>query len=277
MDAHDARDETASRTEIAAQNLSEADAALAAWGRVSKAHLRRFETTRSSLESKVDRAALDRTPTRAPVVPIWLQDQETRPPPPPQHERNMLWPRAFLLLIPFGIAASLFYYFSVSTVGEHQTDIAAGAPPSASHQGALSSEGVKLLQQVMGRSARLDAHETEPAIVQLAPPGSPAPGDSAVSMATTNWRDVKLLMGQGNQFFEAGDLIAARVLLLRAVIAGDAEAAVALGATYDPIHLADHDDRGTAADLDKARSWYERATEMGSPEGPRRLEMLANR
>lgn len=30
-------------------------------------------------------------------------------------------------------------------------------------------------------------------------------------------------------------------------------------------------------DLDKARGWYERAKEMGSPEGPRRLEMLANR
>jgi TPR repeat protein len=30
-------------------------------------------------------------------------------------------------------------------------------------------------------------------------------------------------------------------------------------------------------DLDKARSWYERAKEMGSPEGLRRLEVLANR
>jgi TPR repeat protein len=63
-------------------------------------------------------------------------------------------------------------------------------------------------------------------------------------------------------------------VFLRAVIAGEAEAAVAMGATYDPVVLGD---RGDVADLDKARSWYERAKEMGSPEGPRRLEMLANR
>jgi TPR repeat protein len=50
-----------------------------------------------------------------------------------------------------------------------------------------------------------------------------------------------------------------------------------MGATYDPVVLADRGYRPVAADLDKARGWYERAKEMGSPEGPRRLEMLANR
>ena len=88
---------------------------------------------------------------------------------------------------------------------------------------------------------------------------------------------MKLLTDRGNQFFEAGDLIAARILFMRAANAGDAAAAVAMGATYDPVVLAGHGVRGVTADLDKARSWYERAKEMGSPEGPRRLEMLANR
>jgi TPR repeat protein len=88
---------------------------------------------------------------------------------------------------------------------------------------------------------------------------------------------VRLLLDQGKQFFDVGDLIAARILFLRAANAGDAAAAVAMGATYDPVVLADRGVRGVAADLDKARSWYERAREMGSPEGPRRLEMLANR
>ncbi len=50
-----------------------------------------------------------------------------------------------------------------------------------------------------------------------------------------------------------------------------------MGATYDPVVLADRGYRPVAGDLDKARSWYERAKEMGSPEGPRRLEMLVNR
>ena len=82
---------------------------------------------------------------------------------------------------------------------------------------------------------------------------------------------------RGKQFFESGDLITARILFLRAANAGDAAAAVAMGSTYDPIVLADRGVLGVVADLAKARSWYERAKEMGSPEGPRRLQMLANR
>jgi TPR repeat protein len=31
------------------------------------------------------------------------------------------------------------------------------------------------------------------------------------------------------------------------------------------------------ADIEKARSWYEKAKEFGSPDAPRRLETLANR
>jgi hypothetical protein len=35
--------------------------------------------------------------------------------------------------------------------------------------------------------------------------------------------------------------------------------------------------RGMGADVEKARSWYEQAKAFGSPDAPRRLEMLANR
>jgi TPR repeat protein len=88
---------------------------------------------------------------------------------------------------------------------------------------------------------------------------------------------VKLLIDRGNHFFETGDLISARILFTRAANVGDAAAAVAIGATYDPVVLANRGVRGVAPDLEKARSWYERAKEMGSPEGRRRLEMLAKR
>jgi TPR repeat protein len=52
---------------------------------------------------------------------------------------------------------------------------------------------------------------------------------------------------------------------------------MALGATYDPTFLAKISVLGVSADLDKARSWYQRAKDLGSQEAPRRLEMLANR
>jgi hypothetical protein len=110
------------------------------------------------------------------------------------------------------------------------------------------------------------AEDVDPSAVAV--PASPMTGRA---------RDVKLLIEQGRQFFDVGDLVAARILFLRAANAGDATAAVAMGATYDPVVLADRGVLGPAADLDQARRWYERAKEMGSPEGPRRLEMLANR
>ena len=50
-----------------------------------------------------------------------------------------------------------------------------------------------------------------------------------------------------------------------------------MGATYDPILLAKLGVRGIGPDMDKARSWYEKAKAFGSPEAARRLELLANR
>ncbi|MEA2995608.1 MAG: hypothetical protein QOG74_1157, partial [Alphaproteobacteria bacterium] len=41
------------------------------------------------------------------------------------------------------------------------------------------------------------------------------------------------LTAQGKEFFAAGDLVAARILFTRAAKAGDAAAAIAMGATYD--------------------------------------------
>jgi TPR repeat protein len=111
-------------------------------------------------------------------------------------------------------------------------------------------------------------------------PASPAP-DQAVSagqpVRTLDAESIKLLMQQGEQFVASGDLVAARLVYRRAAESGNAAAALALGATFDPIVLAKIGVRGVGADVEKARSWYERAKEFGSPDAPRRLEMLANR
>jgi hypothetical protein len=88
---------------------------------------------------------------------------------------------------------------------------------------------------------------------------------------------LKVLIGRGRQFFDAGDMAAARLLFNRAALAGDATAAVAMGTTYDPAVLGMHGVRGMSADLEKARSWYEKAAGLGSPEGLRLLETLKGR
>jgi hypothetical protein len=89
--------------------------------------------------------------------------------------------------------------------------------------------------------------------------------------------EIKLLTRQGEQFAAAGDLVTARILLQRAAEAGDATAAIALGATYDPNVLAKLGVVGMNADVEKARSWYRKAESFGSPDASQRLNALANR
>jgi hypothetical protein len=193
----------------------------------------------------IDRISPGRTQPHPPPRPIWLQKQQTHPPPPPLPERGVFWPRAAKFLIACGIAALLSYYLMVATspLQKHLVEVTELAPV------VQESPAKRAPEPQDGMRARVAGSDSAPA-------------------------EVKLLIDRGRQFFEVGDLMAARIVFLRAVIAGEAEAAVAMGATYDPVVLGD---RGGDADLDKARSWYERSKEMGSPEGPRRLETLANR
>jgi hypothetical protein len=92
--------------------------------------------------------------------------------------------------------------------------------------------------------------------------------------------DVELFMNKGQQYMAVGDVAAARVIFERAAEAGGAGAALAMGTTYDPLVLKTIGALGITADPDKARSWYEQAQDLGSPEALqalRRLELLANR
>src|SRR5262245_58730040 len=89
--------------------------------------------------------------------------------------------------------------------------------------------------------------------------------------------EIELLMKQGEQFIAAGDVVTARIVFQRAAEAGDANAAMALGATYDPTVLAKLGVVGMGADVEKARSWYQTAEKLGSPEARRRLDALAGR
>jgi hypothetical protein len=101
------------------------------------------------------------------------------------------------------------------------------------------------------------------------------------------------------QFFATGQIATARQLLERPAKEGDATAALALGTTYDPIELeklrVPDLTRPTAnvrppaaflphpaapriwSDIATARTWYQKAKDLGSIEAARRLESLAAR
>jgi TPR repeat protein len=84
--------------------------------------------------------------------------------------------------------------------------------------------------------------------------------------------DVQLLMNWGQEFMRMGDLAAAPVAFRRAAQAGDAAAALAMGSTYDPLVLQRIGALGVTPDPDLARTWYERAKDLGLPEAPGRPE-----
>jgi hypothetical protein len=84
------------------------------------------------------------------------------------------------------------------------------------------------------------------------------------------------LIKQGRHFLANRDPAGARVVLERAAAHRDAEAALMLAATYDPVVLRELKVYGVVANIAKARTWYEKAKEYGSTEAARRLEMLAS-
>ena len=100
-----------------------------------------------------------------------------------------------------------------------------------------------------------------------------APSPARPPARTLGSDDIALLIKQGEQFIASGDVVTARIVFLRAAEAGDPNAAVALGATYDPTVLARLGVVGMAADVEKARSWYQKAESLGSPEASRRLRI----
>jgi TPR repeat protein len=89
-----------------------------------------------------------------------------------------------------------------------------------------------------------------------------------------NAGEISALVERGRQFIASGDLAAARVALGRAAELKNAEAALVLGSTYDPVVLRRLKAFGFAPDPEMARDWYERAKEFGSEEAQRRIEIM---
>jgi hypothetical protein len=89
-------------------------------------------------------------------------------------------------------------------------------------------------------------------------------------------KEITVLLNRGKNLIASGDFAAARIVLRRAVDANNAEAALALAATYDPLVLRELKAYGFTGDAAIARIWYEKATKLGSSVAPRRLEVLAN-
>jgi TPR repeat protein len=117
---------------------------------------------------------------------------------------------------------------------------------------------------------------------EAAPPSKPVAADPPARapnppVRSLDAEEIALLFKKGEQFVATGDFVTARLMFQRAAQAGDASAAMALAATYDPLMLAKLGAVGVGGDVEKARSWYQKAVELGAPEASRRLSLLENR
>jgi curved DNA-binding protein CbpA len=86
----------------------------------------------------------------------------------------------------------------------------------------------------------------------------------------------ELVIARSEKLMSEGDVEAARALLEGADASHNPRAALVLGSTYDPIMLTILQARGVAADVSLARSWYRKASELGSQQAQERLDLLAS-
>jgi hypothetical protein len=128
-----------------------------------------------------------------------------------------------------------------------------------SAQGKVSSQRSEASQPARSSEGETMAMLQPSATTDQAPPSSKA-------IRVLDPEEIKLLLKQGEQFIAVGDVVTARTVLQRAAEAGNASAAMALGATYDPNVLAKLGVVGVSADVEKARSWYQKAETLGSPD-----------
>jgi len=82
---------------------------------------------------------------------------------------------------------------------------------------------------------------------------------------------IEELLAHGHKMVEVGYLAGARAYFRRAAEAGSADAALALGETYDQNFIDSIGAHGIKPDQAQARTWYERARELGSQEANAKL------
>ena len=118
---------------------------------------------------------------------------------------------------------------------------------------------------------------TAPVVAAIPTVREPAPVTREVAPARRIDPDeLAALLKRAKSLLSIGDIISARLLLERAADAQEAEAALMLAGTYDPQVLGSQDLRSVTPDLAVARSWYQKAAQLGSADARRRLGQLQN-
>jgi hypothetical protein len=106
----------------------------------------------------------------------------------------------------------------------------------------------------------LGAAVKEPLQTIVVPPSAATAGSAVLSDGDEMFRLIK----RGQDYLTAGDFASARLLFKRAADAGNAEAALALGSTYDPAVIKQLGAASIIPDIESALKWYGIAADRGS-------------
>jgi TPR repeat protein len=101
-----------------------------------------------------------------------------------------------------------------------------------------------------------------------------SPSNEAALAAEEPSTVVAIGMAHGDEAIARGDVISARHFYELAASHGLAQAAAAVGRTYDPIFLQAKGARGALADAEAAKRWYQKAIDGGDVEARVRLHKL---
>jgi TPR repeat protein len=101
-----------------------------------------------------------------------------------------------------------------------------------------------------------------------------APPVAAPAARKLDADELAALMKRAKGLIAIGDIAPARLLLERAADAQEASAALLLAQTYDPAVLGKSDMRSITPDPAAARTWYQKAAQLGSPDATQRLAQM---
>ena len=150
------------------------------------------------------------------------------------------------------------------------------APASAASQSTMTASITPMPAMAPSQPApvppRPAAVPAEPAAASSA---SQLPAAATIDANTPHVDDAEItaMIKRGKSLLMSGDIASARLLLRRAADAGNAEAALALGATFDPLVIRRLGAIGMTPDIAQARQWYQRAADLGS--APARSQLAA--
>jgi hypothetical protein len=136
-----------------------------------------------------------------------------------------------------------------------------------------TAQGVKSVPFPSASPALLSRVSTQQLGTDAAKPQQPEnPAKLTVSVVVGN----NVPMNIGVELMTWGDVTKARIMFQRVAEAGDGAAAFALAETYDPIALKELRPREEIMpDLALARTWYEKARDLGSLRARERISRLA--